>query len=174
MHADPPEHSLCQRWHPTCFMAAEMRSRGQKVATDQGESRSEEKQTVSDWFRRAAHHVTLFSGSWQFFLVSLIGIIVWASLGPALGYSDTWQLLVNTPTTVLTYLLGILILMEANRESREQKIVRDELLRAVENARTHFIDVDQKSEDELNELDAELRRHARRPSRVSEEESQGI
>jgi low affinity Fe/Cu permease len=118
--------------------------------------------TVSDWFRRAAHVVTLFSGSWQYFLASVIGILAWASLGPVLGYSDTWQLLINTPTTVLTYLLGILILMEANRESKESKVVHDELLRAVRKARNELIDVDEMSEDELKALEDDLRRVAKR------------
>lgn len=57
---------------------------------------------LSDWFRSAAHQATLFSGSWQFFLVSVIGIVAWAVLGPPMDYSNTWQLIVNTPTTVLT------------------------------------------------------------------------
>ncbi|MGH2455042.1 MAG: low affinity iron permease family protein [Candidatus Limnocylindria bacterium] len=117
--------------------------------------------TVSDRFRRAAHVVTLFSGSWQFFVFSVAGIVAWAALGPALGYSDTWQLIVNTPTTVLTYLLGILILMEANRQSKESKIVHDELLDAVREARSELIDVDQMTEEQLNELQAQLRRQAR-------------
>jgi low affinity Fe/Cu permease len=128
-----------------------------------------ENETVSDWFRRAAHVVTLFSGSWQFFLVSLFGILAWAALGPVLGYSDTWQLLVNTPTTVLTYLLGILILLEANRESKESKIVHDELLRAVRKARNELVDVDEMTEEELESLQEQLRRVARGHSSPEDE-----
>jgi low affinity Fe/Cu permease len=117
---------------------------------------------LSEWFRAAAHQATLFSGSWQFFLFSVIGIVAWASLGPPMDFSDTWQLIVNTPTTVLTYLLGILILMEANRESRESKVVHDELLRAVREARNELIRVDEMSDEELDQLQADLRRRAER------------
>jgi low affinity Fe/Cu permease len=117
---------------------------------------------VSDWFRRAAHIVTLWSGSWQFFVFSVVGILAWAALGPPMVFSDTWQLIVNTPTTVLTYLLGILILMEANRQSRESKIVHDELLRAIRNARTELIELDEMSEEQLDLLQEELRSRARK------------
>lgn len=123
--------------------------------------------TVSDWFRRAAHEVTLWSGSWQFFLFSVVGILAWAALGPPMTYSDTWQLIVNTPTTVLTYLLGILILMEANRQSRESKIVHDELLRAIRNARDELIGLDEMNEEDLDRLQEELRRRAEKSSQRS-------
>ena len=115
---------------------------------------------VTEWFRAAAHWATLFSGSWQFFLASLIGILLWAGLGPAMGYSDTWQLIVNTPTTVLTYLLGILILMEANRETKESKLVHDELLRAVQAARNELIRVDEMTDEQIDQLEADLRKRA--------------
>ncbi|HET6379790.1 MAG TPA: low affinity iron permease family protein [candidate division Zixibacteria bacterium] len=115
---------------------------------------------MSDWFRRAAHEVTLWSGSWQFFVLSVVGVIAWAALGPPMTFSDTWQLIVNTPTTVLTYLIGILILMEANRASRESKIVHDELLRAVREARTELINVDELTEEELDRLQEQLKRRA--------------
>src|SRR5215210_6316803 len=72
-------------------------------------------------FREAAHHMTLFGGSWQFFLGSVLAIVIWAAIGPVMQFTDTWQLLVNTPTTVLTFLLGILILMEANRQAKESR-----------------------------------------------------
>jgi len=124
---------------------------------------------VSDFFRRAAHLVTVWSGSWQFFLVSLLGIVLWALLGPTMGFSDTWQLIVNTPTTVLTYLLGILILLEANRQARESKVVHDELLRATEGARDRLINIDQMSDEEIERIEQQLRQRARRRSRTADE-----
>ena len=80
---------------------------------------------MTEFFRGLAHRVTLAVGSWQFFLISVCLILLWAATGPLFGFSDTWQLLVNTSTTILTYLLGILILLEANRQSRESKVVHD-------------------------------------------------
>lgn len=118
---------------------------------------------MSEFFRRVAHAATLASGSWQFFIVSVIGVIAWALLGPAMGYSDTWQLIVNTPTTVLTYLLGILILFEANRQTKESKLVHDELLDAVRRARSSFVHLDEMSDEQLDQLEEELRRRTPQP-----------
>jgi low affinity Fe/Cu permease len=118
---------------------------------------------MTEFFRGVAHWATLASGSWQFFIISVIGVIAWAFLGPAMGYSDTWQLIVNTPTTVLTYLLGILILFEANRQTKESKLVHDELLGAVRAARSSFVHLDELSDEDLDRLEEELRARAPKP-----------
>jgi low affinity Fe/Cu permease len=116
---------------------------------------------LSDHFRRAAHKVTLLAGSWQLFVLSVALIAIWGLSGPIFAYSDTWQLVVNTSTTILTYLLGILILMEANRQAKESKVVHDELIRAVRGARNELINIDQMTEEEVDILEARLRRRAR-------------
>jgi low affinity Fe/Cu permease len=126
---------------------------------------------LSDFFRRAAHRVTILAGSWQLFLVSVLLLLAWALSGPFFGFSDTWQLVVNTSTTILTYLLGILILLEANRQSKESKVVHDELIKAIRGARNELINIDQMTEEEVDLLEAKLRRRAtpqsspRRPAR---------
>jgi low affinity Fe/Cu permease len=117
---------------------------------------------MGETFRRIAHAATLASGSWQFFIASVVGVIAWAAAGPAMGYTDTWQLIINTPTTVLTYLLGILILLEQNRQAKEAKLVHDELLRAVRDARTELVEVDEMSDEQIDRLEADLRARARR------------
>ena len=71
------------------------------------------------------------------------------------------QLVVNTSTTILTYLLGILILLEANRQSKESKVVHDELIKAIRGARNELINIDQMTEEEIDLLEARLRRRAR-------------
>lgn len=114
----------------------------------------------SRWFLSIARLSVLWSGSWQFFLISVAGVIAWALLGPVMGYTDTWQLLINTPTTILSYLIGILILLEANRQSRESKIVHDELLRAIRNARTELIEIDEMSDEQLEAIQQELKARA--------------
>ena len=86
---------------------------------------------MDDFFRHAAHRITLIVGSWQVFLLALLLIAVWAASGPFFGFSDTWQLVINTSTTIVTFLLGLLILLEANRQAKESKVVHDELIRAV-------------------------------------------
>jgi low affinity Fe/Cu permease len=116
---------------------------------------------LSEYFRRAAHRVTLLAGSWQLFVVSILLLAAWALSGPVFRFSDTWQLVVNTSTTILTYLLGILILLEANRQARESKVVHDELLRAVRGARNELINIDRMTDEEIDLLEAKLRRRAR-------------
>jgi low affinity Fe/Cu permease len=116
---------------------------------------------LGDLFRRAAHRVTLLAGSWQLFVLSIVLLLVWGLSGPLFRFSDTWQLVVNTSTTILTYLLGILILMEANRQAKESKVVHDELIRAVQGARNELINIDQMTEEEVDMLEAKLRRRAR-------------
>jgi len=117
---------------------------------------------MNDLFRRIAHKVTLSVGSWQFFLVSVLVILLWAGSGPFFAFSDTWQLVVNTSTTILTYLLGILILLEANRQARESKIVHDELIESIRGASNALVNIDQMSEEQINSIEEQLRARARR------------
>lgn len=117
---------------------------------------------MNDLFRRIAHKVTLSVGSWQFFLVSLVVILLWAGSGPFFAFSDTWQLVVNTSTTILTYLLGILILLEANRQARESKIVHDELIESIRGASNALVNIDKMSEEQIDSIEHQLRARARR------------
>jgi low affinity Fe/Cu permease len=117
---------------------------------------------MNDLFRRIAHKVTLSVGSWQFFLVSLLVILLWAGSGPFFAFSDTWQLVVNTSTTILTYLLGILILLEANRQARESKIVHDELIESIRGASNALVNIDEMSEEQIDSIEQQLRARARR------------
>jgi low affinity Fe/Cu permease len=118
---------------------------------------------MREGFRRFAGWATEASGSPAFFVISVVGIVIWAATGPFYNFSDTWQLIVNTPTTVLTYLVGILILFAANRQAKESKVVHDELLRAVQDARTSLIRVDEMTEAELQAALDELKRRAPSP-----------
>ena len=116
---------------------------------------------MSDFFRRAAHKVVLLAGSWELFVLSIALLLIWGLSGPFFRFSDSWQLVVNTSTTILTYLLGILILFEANRQSKESKVVHDELIKAIRGARNELINIDQMSDEEVDLLEAKLRRRAR-------------
>ena len=122
---------------------------------------------MGQFFRDVARRVTLGAGSWQFFLISLIALAVWALSGPIFGFSDTWQLIINTSTTILTFFIGILILLEANRQGKESKVVHDELLEHVKGARSALVNIDQMSDAEVDRLEADLRARAdRRPSKA--------
>ena len=117
---------------------------------------------MTEFFRDFAHRVTLAVGSWQFFLISLVLLILWASSGPLFQFSDTWQLLINTSTTILTYLLGILILLEANRQAKESKVVHDALVEATRGASNALVNIDEMTDEEVEHLEARLRARAAR------------
>jgi low affinity Fe/Cu permease len=111
-----------------------------------------------------AHRITLIVGSWQVFMLALVLIAGWAASGPIFNFSDTWQLVINTSTTIVTFLLGILILLEANRSAKESKVIHDELIRAVGGARNLLINIDEMSEAEVDALEAALRLRGARGS----------
>ena len=117
---------------------------------------------MSEFFRHAAHRITLIVGSWQAFLLAILLILVWALSGPVFNFSDTWQLIINTSTTIFTFLLGILILLEANRSAKESKVVHDEMIRAIAGARDQLINIDEMTEAEVDQLEASLRLRAAR------------
>jgi low affinity Fe/Cu permease len=124
---------------------------------------------MGDYFRHLAHRITLVVGSWQVFMLALLLIAAWAASGPFFGFSDTWQLVINTSTTIVTFLLGILILLEANRQAKESKVVHDELIQAVKGARNRLINIDEMSEADVDRLEADLRRRATRSDPTEEE-----
>jgi len=128
---------------------------------------------MDDFARHAAHKITLVVGSWQVFALALLLIAIWAISGPFFGFSDTWQLVINTSTTIVTFLLGILILLEANREAKESKVVHDELIRAVRGARNQLINIDEMSEADIDRLEADLRRRAERSRSAAESARSG-
>jgi low affinity Fe/Cu permease len=117
---------------------------------------------VAEFFRDVARRVTIAAGSWQFFSISLIALVLWALSGPIFAFSDTWQLIINTSTTILTFFIGILILLEANRQGKESKVVHDELLEHVKGARASLVNIDQMSDEEVERLEAGLRARAGR------------
>jgi len=103
---------------------------------------------------RAAHAV----GTPWAFLAALVTVLVWGITGPYFGFSDTWQLFINTGTTIITFLMVFLIQNTQNRESRVMALKLDELIRAVEGARTGFVNLDHMSDAELEEVQEEFTR----------------
>jgi low affinity Fe/Cu permease len=79
-------------------------------------------------------------------------IIIWASLGAFFKFSDTWQLVINTGTTIITFLMVFLIQNSQNRDTKAVQIKLDELIRAIDSARNEIIDVEDSSEQDLNKL----------------------
>ena len=108
------------------------------------------------------------------FVANCVLVLVWLGAGPVFGYSDTWQLLVNTVTTVLTYLAVFILQNSQNRDSKAIHIKLDELIRAMHGARNTLVDIDDYSDTELQELEAQFKKlaeraHAERSSRTRPE-----
>ncbi len=104
---------------------------------------------MNDVFRKFAERFAHAAGSaWAFFGAAVV-VVIWLLSGPYFGYSDTWQLFINTGTTVVTFLMVFLIQNTQNRQARVVTLKLDELLRGVEGARTGLVALDHMSDDEL-------------------------
>jgi low affinity Fe/Cu permease len=112
-------------------------------------------------FQHFAVHAASLVGSWGAFLVALLIILTWAITGPLFNYSDTWQLWINTGTTIVTFLMVFLIQYTQNRDAKAMHLKLDELLRAVKGARTEMINLKDMSDDELRKLEQAFDRLAR-------------
>jgi low affinity Fe/Cu permease len=113
---------------------------------------------INDAFRRMAEHTAQLVGSPWAFVAAIVAVTVWAICGPVFNYSDTWQLIINTGTTILTFLIVFLIQNTQNRETRIMRLKLDELIRAVEGARTGFVTLDQMTDAELEDVQREFER----------------
>jgi low affinity Fe/Cu permease len=108
--------------------------------------------TRSDRFGRFAARSSHYLGSRWAFIVAIGVIVVWALTGPIFRYSDTWQLVINTGTTIVTFLMVFLIQNTQNRDARAIHLKLNELIHAVDKAKNKMIDVENLSEVELDEL----------------------
>ena len=116
-------------------------------------------------FQSFAIHASNVVGSYGAFLVAVLVIATWAASGRFFHYSDTWQLWINTGTTIVTFLMVFLIQYTQNRDARAMHLKLDELLRAVEGARTEMVDLKDFSDEELAKLERAFARLARFASR---------
>ena len=104
---------------------------------------------MNRFFERVAGHVVVASGQPSAFILAMLIIIVWAVTGPLFNWSDTWQLVINTGTTIVTFLMVFLIQNAQNRDASAIQAKLDELIRAVGKARNEFIGIEHLSEPEL-------------------------
>jgi low affinity Fe/Cu permease len=113
---------------------------------------------LNDFFHKFASVTSRVVGSpWSFFTAVLI-IVVWGVTGPMFGFSDTWQLIINTGTTIVTFLMVFLIQNTQNRDAKAIHLKLDELVRAVKGARTALVDLEDMSDKELEKLQKEFER----------------
>jgi low affinity Fe/Cu permease len=110
--------------------------------------------TTNDWFGEFAAFASGWLGSKWAFSWAVLVIVVWAASGYLFHYSDTWQLVINTGTTIVTFLMVFLIQNTQNRDARAINLKLNELIRAVGKARNQMIDIENLSDLELDELQA--------------------
>ena len=113
---------------------------------------------VRECFRCCAHKIALAVGSPWAFLIALGAVVSWALTGPLFRFSDTWQLVINTATTIITFLMVFIIQNTQNRDTKAIHLKLDELLRGVKGARTSMVNLETLSDEELDKLQAEFER----------------
>jgi low affinity Fe/Cu permease len=108
---------------------------------------------IRAWFSSFANASASAVGSPFTFLAAIIVVIVWASLGPVYHYSDTWQLVINTGTTIITFLMVFLIQNTQNRDAKAIHLKLNELIHGTKHAQNELIEVEKLSDEELKELE---------------------
>jgi len=126
--------------------------------------------TLQQTFRFCSQWVAEAVGSPWAFVVACAVIILWALAGPFFHFSDTWQLVINTATTIVTFLIVFLIQNTQNRDTRALHLKLDELLRGVSGARTSLVDLEHLSDEELDRLQKEFERLNRQTRKVQNDE----
>src|SRR3569832_2130528 len=110
------------------------------------------------WFETLASRITHATGTTTAFLLASGSIVGWLVTGPLFHYSDTWQLVINTATTIITFLMVFLIQNTVNRDTKAIHLKLDELLRGVRGARNSLVSLEQLSDEELDDLQHEFAR----------------
>ena len=113
---------------------------------------------VRDAFRVFAQGSSNVLGSAWAFILAIVIIVVWGITGPVFHFSDTWQLIINTGTTIVTFLMVFLIQNTQNRDAKAVHLKLDELIRALKGARNQLVDLEKLSDDELAKLEKQFER----------------
>jgi low affinity Fe/Cu permease len=136
-------------------------ARAQKSRTDEQER--DFFCVVRDAFRCFAQRSSILLGSAWAFAAAVLAILVWILTGPTFHFSDTWQLIINTATTIVTFLMVFLIQNTQNRDAKAMQLKLDELIRALKGARNQLVNLENLSDDDLKKLEEQfqrLRKHA--------------
>lgn len=113
---------------------------------------------MQDVFHKIASKISGWVGKPMAFVLALITIGIWAFSGATFGYSDTWQLVINTGTTIVTFLMVFLIQNTQNRDAKAIHLKLDELLKATKGVRRGLVDIEETSDKELEQLQEEFKR----------------
>src|SRR3989344_9490636 len=118
--------------------------------------------SMNELFRKIAHFASEQVGKPWAFVLALLLVVIWGFNGPASNYSNTWQLMINTTTTILTFLMVFLIQNTQNRETKAIHVKLDELLLALKKARDSVMDAEDLSDKELDTLQSEFEKIGRK------------
>jgi low affinity Fe/Cu permease len=142
-------------------VGAEDNSKIMKTQREQAKLRKESRDffcVASDAFRIFARRSSAVLGSAWAFGIAILVIVIWGLTGPAFHYSNTWQLIINTGTTIVTFLMVFLIQNTQNRDSKAAHLKLDEIIRALKGARNELIDLEKLADKDLTSLEKQFER----------------
>ena len=122
-------------------------------AVDFARAETEKRASLNTWFSGVASRASQIVGSAWMFILAIAVIVAWGVTGPMFHYSDTWQLIINTGTTIITFLIVFLIQNTQNRDAKAIHLKLNELIHAVSQAHDELIDVEKLSDEELKTLE---------------------
>src|SRR3954468_23282612 len=129
---------------------------------------------IRDAFGIFARKASNVLGSAWAFVIAIGIIVIWAATGHAFGYSDTWQLIINTGTTIVTFLMVFLIQNTQNRDAKAIHLKLDELIRSKKGARNKLVDLENCTDEELAEIEEEFKRLRKRENRTGKREGGAV
>jgi len=153
-------------------MANQKSNGGKRNGRNKGNNNGENRDLfcrIRDAFGVFARKTSNILGSAWAFVAAIVIIIVWAATGPTFHYSDTWQLIINTGTTIVTFLMVFLIQNTQNRDAKAVHLKLDELIRALGPARNKLVDLEKLSDDELQTLESEFEKLRKKAEGAKEE-----
>lgn len=109
-------------------------------------------------FRKIANKVSAITGKASTFVLAITAIIIWFISGPLFNYSDTWQLMINTTTTIITFLIVFLIQNTQNRDSKAIHLKLDELIKVTQKANNKLIEIEEDTDEEIDALEKEFKK----------------
>lgn len=121
---------------------------------------------MKNLFRSIANRISVWTGTATVFLGAVTVVIIWGFTGPLFHFSDTWQLVINTGTTIITFLMVFLIQNTQNRDGKAVQIKLDELIRATKGARNQYVGLEDLSDVDLEALDKEFKLLSQNPSTI--------
>ncbi len=126
------------------------------VVRHHGEVSNQVARQKSDTFHKVSMKISNKLGSAWAFYIAVLAILLWATSGPIFDFSNTWQLVINTSTTIVTFLMVFVIQNTQNRDGKAMQLKLDELINSTKTARTEFVDVEDLSDSELDELQSQF------------------